>query len=96
MKDLPYSINGLDPYINDGIMEHGYARYNPNYVNKLNKNLQLIDKTLTSDDDHKIHLLAQEIKYNFGCYINHELFWENLAPVSEGGGVAPKSSSSLG
>lgn len=30
------------------------------------------------------------------CVINHEFFWEGLAPIGEGGGVLPRSNSNLG
>ena len=35
------------------------------------------------------------IKFNGGGHINHELFWESLAPPSEGGGALPDEGSDL-
>lgn len=38
-----------------------------------------------------IYIYSQPaIKFNGGGYINHCIFWENLAPVAKGGGGAPK------
>jgi Fe-Mn family superoxide dismutase len=33
--------------------------------------------------------LSQAIKFNGGGHFNHEFFWDNLIPVSHGGGVLP-------
>lgn len=53
---------------------------------------------INSNDDEgkKIAKLTKELKYNYGCNINHELFWESLAPIEEIGGLAPMSDSNLG
>jgi Fe-Mn family superoxide dismutase len=40
--------------------------------------------------------MYNDLIHNYGCNINHELFWENLSPISEGGGVLPTSDSGLG
>jgi Fe-Mn family superoxide dismutase len=33
--------------------------------------------------------LCQTIKFNLGGHINHSIYWENLAPIGNGGGVYP-------
>jgi len=41
-------------------------------------------------------LLSEDIKINGNLHINHEFFWESLAPISENGGVQPSHDSELG
>jgi len=37
--------------------------------------------------------LCQTIKFNLGGHINHSIYWENLAPIANGGGEYPASDS---
>ena len=40
--------------------------------------------------------LQKAINFNGGGYLNHCLWWKNLAPVSQGGGQPPSEDSKLG
>mgnify|MGYP000927363818 CR=1 FL=1 len=37
--------------------------------------------------------LCQTIKFNLGGHINHSIYWENLAPIGQGGGEYPPETS---
>jgi len=54
------------------------------------------DQSLSLKDEKKVKELSKAFKYNYCSFINNELFWECLAPMSEGGGVVPDSYSELG
>lgn len=39
--------------------------------------------------------LTNTIKFNLGGHINHSIYWENLAPIGQGGGEYPDENSAL-
>jgi Fe-Mn family superoxide dismutase len=39
--------------------------------------------------------LTQTIKFNLGGHVNHYIYWENLAPIGQGGGEFPDEASPL-
>ena len=72
---LTYQLDELDSYLTKEILDKHYGGYHKKYVDKLNENLNKIDKTINSGDEQKIKELVQVIKHNYGFHINHELFW---------------------
>ncbi|KAI9447134.1 manganese superoxide dismutase [Lactarius psammicola] len=77
LPDLPYSYDGLEPYISRQIMELHHKKHHQTYVNALNAAEQAYAKTSTPKE--RIALQAA-LKFNGGGHINHSLFWKNLAP----------------
>ncbi len=47
----------------------------------------------TNFDYNKMAGLCQTIKFNLGGHINHSIYWENLAPIGQGGGEYPAEDS---
>merc|ERR1711939_1068350 len=58
------------------------------HFNKATEDLQAATQ---AQDIRKQIALQAAIKFNGGGHINHSLFWENLAPSSNGGGKFPSS-----
>lgn len=90
---MPYPIDGLEPVISKNLMEYHYGKHHATYVNNLNGLYEKANKALASDDHVTYVQLSQAIKFNGGGHLNHEFFWENLAPVGKGGGELPKKDS---
>ena len=44
-------------------------------------------------DYNKMAGLCNTIKFNLGGHINHSIYWENLAPIGNGGGEYPAADS---
>jgi len=53
------------------------------YVDRLNKLLDKVDESPKPLNPNELCELAKEIKFNAGGNINHEFYWESLAPISE-------------
>ena len=70
-------------------MELHHSKHHQTYVNSYN---QAVEKYATAEqkDDVAAKIALQPlINFHGGGYINHSLFWENLAPKNAGGGKPP-------
>ena len=94
-KPLAYPMNGLEPVISQKLMEFHYGKHHVAYINNVNALQEQAAKALESGDTQKYVDLSQGIKFNGGGHLNHEFFWDSLAPVSNGGGVLPAAGSDL-
>jgi superoxide dismutase len=60
------------------------------YVTNLNAALEKQDAAESKGDVQGLIALQGAIKFNGGGHVNHSIFWQNLAPVSAGGGAPPE------
>lgn len=49
--------------------------------------MEKLEEAKSKHDINAILSLQQGLKFNGGGHINHSIFWQNLAPIKEGGGV---------
>ena len=76
-------------------MEFHYGKHHRAYVNNLNTlNVQSAEALATGNIKKYIEL-TNAIKFNGGGHLNHEFFWETLAPIKAGGGAIPDAKSDL-
>ncbi len=92
---LPYSLNALEPVLNAQVLEVHYGKHHQKYVDEYNKWSQLLGEAMLKGDSTKIQKCLDMVHFNAGGHNAHNLYWENLAPVSNGGGVLPDSNSPL-
>ncbi|KAG0180148.1 Superoxide dismutase [Mn], mitochondrial [Apophysomyces sp. BC1034] len=90
LPDLPYSYDALEPHINTEIMKLHHSKHHQAYVNGFNAAEEKLKNAFQSNDLTQQLALQQALKFNGGGHINHTLFWQNMAPKSEGGGELPK------
>ena len=76
-------------------MEFHYGKHHVTYINNLNALNEQAAEALETGDSKKHVDLSQGIKFNGGGHLNHEFFWDNLAPIGSGGGELPKEGSDL-
>jgi len=88
LPDLPYAYNALEPAISSEIMELHHKNHHQTYVNSFNAASESLAKAQESNDIAAQLALQPVLNFHGGGHINHSLFWENLAPSSQGGGDA--------
>ena len=89
LPSLPYSLDALEPVISAEIMSLHYNKHHQTYVTNLNKALEQYETAYKNNQLPELIALESAIKFNGGGNVNHSIFWTNLAPKNEGGGVAP-------
>ena len=86
LPDLPYSVNALEPILIGEILEIHHGKHHKKYVDEYNKFGEQLEGALSKADYKTAHKLAEKIRFNAGGHNAHVLYWENLAPVKNGGG----------
>jgi len=87
---LPYPYEALEPVIQAEIMKVHHQKHHDAYVKNLNAALEKEEQAHLKNDLDAVIQLQPAIRFNGGGHINHTLFWENLAPVQNGGGQPPQ------
>ena len=87
---LPYDFNALEPFISAKIMELHYLKHHQAYVTNVNKALEQYADAEAKQELAKMISLQPAIKFNGGGHVNHSIFWTNLMPQKDGGGVLQK------
>jgi len=90
LPQLPYGLGDLEPVISKQIMDLHYNKHHNTYIQNLNKLLEQYEEAEKTCDTSKMITLQAGIKFNGGGFINHSIFWTNLAPQAKGGGLAPE------
>ena len=89
LPDLPYDYGALEPAISGKIMELHHSKHHQTYVNSYNDAAAKYAEAEAKEDVAAKIALQPLINFHGGGYVNHSLFWENLAPKSLGGGEPP-------
>jgi Fe-Mn family superoxide dismutase len=86
---LPYAFDALEPYIDAQTMELHHGKHHATYVANTNKALEghpdLAAKSieaLVTDLKSVPDSIATAIRNNAGAVVNHNMFWEIMAPAS--------------
>ncbi|KAH3663590.1 hypothetical protein OGAPHI_004991 [Ogataea philodendri] len=89
LPDLKWDFGDLEPFISGQINELHYTKHHQTYVNGFNTAIEQHAEAQAAGDVKKAVELQQHIKFHGGGYLNHNLFWANLAPAKQGGGELP-------
>lgn len=86
---LPYDFGALEPVINAEIMSLHYNKHYQTYITNYNKAAEQYAEAQQKQDVAGMIALQSALKFNGGGFVNHSIFWTNLAPKDKGGGQAP-------
>ncbi|KAI9838271.1 MAG: hypothetical protein M1819_005539 [Sarea resinae] len=89
LPDLAYDYGALEPSISGKIMELHHKNHHQTYVNSYNDAIEKLATAQSKSDIQSQIALQPLINFHGGGAVNHTLFWENLAPKSQGGGDPP-------
>ncbi|KAF1821955.1 manganese and iron superoxide dismutase [Dissoconium aciculare CBS 342.82] len=89
LPDLAYDYGALEPAISGQIMELHHDKHHRTYVNSYNAQQEKMEEAQSKGDITTQIALQPLINFHGGGHTNHTLFWENLAPKSNGGGAPP-------
>lgn len=93
LPKLNYEYSDLEPVLSKDLVEIHHAKHHQTYVNNYNNLLDALKTAVEKGDHEKIISLGSGLKFNGGSHINHSIYWTNLAPVKNGGGVVPNKDS---
>ena len=79
----------LEPAISGKIMELHHTKHHQTYVTSYNTATEKFQEAEAKQDIATKVALQPLINFHGGGHLNHSLFWENLAPKSQGGGGEP-------
>ena len=71
-------------------MELHHAKHHQTYVTSYNAASAQLATATAAGDVAAALALQPLLNFHGGGHVNHSLFWENLAPASQGGGEPPR------
>ena len=90
LPELTYPYNGFAPYISEDLLRLHHDKHHAAYVAGANAILHKMDKLRNDNTDFDTKATFKELSFHIRGHILHSLFWKNLAPIGENGGLEPK------
>jgi superoxide dismutase, Fe-Mn family len=87
LAPLPYGMDELEPVLSKEIIEYHYGKHHAGYVKNLNDALKKESEAEKQNNLSSQIIIDEAVTFNGGGHINHTLYWDNLLPISKGGGV---------
>lgn len=95
LPTLKWKYDALEPYISGKINEIHHLKHHKAYVDGYNATIEKLTAAIFKGDVKQVLELQKAQKFFGGGYVNHCLFFDNLAPKSQGGGQPPSPESEL-
>ena len=95
LPPLSYSLNALEPILIGEVLEIHHGKHHKAYVDGYNKFGEELANALHKGDHFTAQKIIPKVNFHSGGHNAHTLYWENLAPMANGGGVLLGSDSPL-
>lgn len=79
---LPYILEALEPFYSRETLDIHYNTLYPGYIQNTNKTEEKLKIARKNNDFESIKCLEKELSFQGSGVILHELFFENIGPVS--------------
>lgn len=87
-QPLPYAKDALEPIIDAKTMDIHYSRHHLAYINNLNAQVESTPELGALSLEQMMQQMSKfnmAVRNNGGGHYNHQLFWQLMAPVGQGG-----------
>jgi len=89
LPKLPYAYDALEPFIDKQTVELHHDKHHAAYVTGLNNAEKNLAKARQDNDFAYIQHWLRQFAFHGGGVFLHNLYWNSMAPQSEGGGGEP-------
>ncbi len=80
---LHYDLDALEPVLSRQQTDVHYNKHHRVYIEKSNELLKKVDDSRADGDEIDVGVVAKKLSFNIGGSVLHNLFWENLIPISQ-------------
>jgi superoxide dismutase, Fe-Mn family len=87
LPPLPYAADALEPHISREQLTLHHDKHHLAYVNGANAGLERLEKARREGTDTDMKATLKDLSWNVSGHLLHSLFWANMAPAGQGGGV---------
>lgn len=89
LPKLPYAYDALEPFIDKQTVELHHDKHHAAYVTGLNNAEKNLAKARQENDFTYVQFWSRQFAFHGGGVFLHNLYWNSMAPLSEGGGSEP-------
>lgn len=89
LPELSYGYADLAPFISEEQLRLHHAKHHQAYSNGTNAVFEKLAKARQEQSDLDMKAVLKELSFHVSGHVLHSIFWQNLAPVAQGGGSLP-------
>src|SRR5680860_11232 len=87
LPELPYNYDALVPFLSEDQLRIHHQKHHAGYVAGVNASFEKLEQARIKDVDLDMKATLKNQSFHIGGYLLHSLFWKNLSPANDGGGL---------